>query len=172
MESVINAKMQSEKSDFFISQKFNIALNAKSGLIRNRLVTRLFATFILVGICVFFPEIFGLNNLGGNSGISFGIDLGIFNLVLSAVIITFILCSLRKMNNWWDELGAIFILAGGLSNFIERVNLGYIRDYVNFFSLWYFNIADLLIFIGACILISRSLWSPKKSFLQKKGVSA
>lgn len=42
-----------------------------------------------------------------------------------------------------------FVLAGGISNYIDLIRLGYVRDPLNIGTL-VFNIADISIFIGAC----------------------
>jgi signal peptidase II len=45
------------------------------------------------------------------------------------------------------------ILSGGISNAIDKIRLGFIIDYINFFNLFVFNLADLAILIGAIIVI-------------------
>ena len=54
-----------------------------------------------------------------------------------------------------NQLGLIFsltlILVGGFSNFLDRLLHGFVIDYFNFFSLWSFNIADIIILGGSII---------------------
>ena len=43
----------------------------------------------------------------------------------------------------------LFILCGAFSNFLDRLFLGYVIDYFAVFNLNVFNLADLMILIGA-----------------------
>ncbi|MBU0535225.1 signal peptidase II [Patescibacteria group bacterium] len=56
---------------------------------------------------------------------------------------------------------AMFLLvAGGLLNGVERLATGCVKDYFNFFNLFHFNIADLIINTG--ILVSVYILCKKK----------
>lgn len=43
--------------------------------------------------------------------------------------------------------GAILIVAGGLSNLLDRLTYGYVVDYINIHTA-YFNLADIFILVG------------------------
>lgn len=47
-----------------------------------------------------------------------------------------------------NSYSLVFILAGGISNLIDRIIHGYVIDYANFINLNKFNLADLYILIG------------------------
>ena len=55
------------------------------------------------------------------------------------------------------KIAFTLIISGGFGNLIERIISGYVTDYLYLhlgnFSLFVFNFADLLITIGACIII-------------------
>ena len=54
-------------------------------------------------------------------------------------------------------LGLAFVLGGAIGNLIDRVNQGYVVDFIlvhwKHYNFPAFNIADSAIFIGACLLI-------------------
>jgi signal peptidase II len=54
------------------------------------------------------------------------------------------------------------VLAGAIGNLIDRINLGYVIDFIALhYQNWYFpvfNVADVCITIGAIILIADSLF--------------
>lgn len=52
------------------------------------------------------------------------------------------------------------LVAGGLLNGVERLATGCVKDYFNFFNLFHFNIADLIINTG--ILVSVYILCKKK----------
>jgi lipoprotein signal peptidase len=49
--------------------------------------------------------------------------------------------------------GFLLTLVGGLANFFERYLTGCVRDYINFFGLFYFNIFDLMVTLGIVLII-------------------
>jgi signal peptidase II len=57
-------------------------------------------------------------------------------------------------------LALLLILAGAISNFIDRLLFGFVIDYLAFFSRSYLNLADLMIAAGMLILISSKI-SPR-----------
>lgn len=51
-----------------------------------------------------------------------------------------------------------FIIGGGIGNMIDRVRLGYVIDFIDFYAFptlwrWVFNVADAFVCIGAGLLI-------------------
>lgn len=64
------------------------------------------------------------------------------------------------------SFGLAFILGGAIGNLIDRVNQGYVVDFLlfhwNMNSFPAFNLADSAIFIGACFLIWDMLMKPKE----------
>ena len=76
------------------------------------------------------------------------------------------------------RFGLILIIAGGLGNFIDRLFLGYVRDFIHFYILNYdfpiFNIADIAVCLGMGLVIIEILlqefriWKLSKELSQKK----
>ena len=62
--------------------------------------------------------------------------------------------------------GFSFLLGGILGNFIDRVFYGYVVDYLDFYIFGYdypiFNFADMLIVVGAVVLVIGSVLNDRK----------
>ncbi|WP_159721077.1 signal peptidase II [Streptococcus halichoeri] len=60
----------------------------------------------------------------------------------------------RDTGLWLKELALIFIIAGGLGNFSDRLRLGYVIDMVHldFIDFAIFNVADSYLCIGVALL--------------------
>lgn len=62
-----------------------------------------------------------------------------------------------------DRAGHILaglVLGGAVLNLIERAIFGCVRDYLNFFNLFHFNLADFVISVGVLTLIYRLFIKP------------
>ena len=100
--------------------------------------------------------------LSKNYGLAFGINVGYCVLyLLIAIIILFLLNLLRKgyqQNNFVKILIITIILAGAISNLIDRILLGYVVDFINvpWFSI--FNFADICIVLGIAFLAKEELF--------------
>ena len=76
-------------------------------------------------------------------------------LVVSVVITAW----LRQIDDEerWLPLALSLILGGAIGNFIDRLNLGYVVDFIQvYYKTWYwpaFNIADSAICVGAVVLV-------------------
>ncbi|MDO8642399.1 MAG: signal peptidase II [Candidatus Woesearchaeota archaeon] len=84
-----------------------------------------------------------------NHGASFGILQGktMFLIWFSVAVLIGIVWYLRKTPT--TVLPYVALIAGGaVSNLVDRVNLGYVIDYINFFVIPTFNIADAAITVG------------------------
>jgi len=92
-----------------------------------------------------------------NTGAAFGIlrDQTALFILISVLAVVSILFYLRKRKNLSlaKSTGFGLILAGSLSNLIDRLRFGYVIDFLDF-RIWpVFNIADSAITIGAFLLI-------------------
>lgn len=56
--------------------------------------------------------------------------------------------------NFREKLAWVLVLAGGISNFVERIALGYVRDFIGILN-GVFNLADAYIIIGVILLVVR-----------------
>lgn len=94
-----------------------------------------------------------------NTGAAFGI-FGDSTLALTIVSVVFIIAFcvfdyFNHSNNIWYVLGISLIISGAIGNFLDRLFLGYVRDFIsiNLFS-FVFNLADLFITVGViCFII-------------------
>ena len=96
-----------------------------------------------------------------NEGIAFGIKIPqeVF-YVLVVFIIYFIYQKFKKEINKKDLLvitSLVFIGSGAVSNIIDRILRGYVVDYLHFFNISAFNLADVVIVIGIGLLIGKEL---------------
>ena len=105
------------------------------------------------------PYIIAFQTNGGNSGAAFGFfaDNTTFLIIFSIVIILLMLfvdLSLKIKSKIYS-VGFGLIMAGAIGNIIDRIALGYVRDFI-MFDFWktfpIFNFADCFIVIGAVLV--------------------
>ena len=95
-----------------------------------------------------------------NTGAGFGIFEGktvaltVVSVICAAVLLFFIFYS-YKFRNLWLRSALILILSGAIGNIIDRIALGYVRDFVYFelINFAVFNFADSCLTIGTIVLI-------------------
>ncbi len=97
-----------------------------------------------------------------NTGAAWSILTGQVSLlavisVIEIIIIAVFLCRMHKEKHFWYRLSLSLMLGGALGNLIDRVMLGYVRDFLHFYPFGYsfpvFNIADCGITVGMGIVI-------------------
>ena len=90
-------------------------------------------------------------------------------LLFPLVCIYFIFKLLQETENRFQVLALSFILGGALGNYLDRVRLGYVVDFIDWhFRGWHwptFNIADSFIVMGVAILC----FFYAKDYRQSKG---
>ncbi|MBL7051718.1 MAG: signal peptidase II [Nanoarchaeota archaeon] len=98
-----------------------------------------------------------------NTGAAFGIfQNGTWILALISLIVVVVGIIYFK----YYPLALSFLIAGALGNFIDRVFLGYVRDFISI-SIWpVFNFADIFATIGVVFLIYR-LYKEEKAYKLK-----
>ena len=111
------------------------------------------------------PHFFNLTNVN-NAGAAFGMFsdapsplktaiLIIVSAALLSVVLTYAWRSPRL--HWEAGVGLALILGGALSNLVDRIRLGRVVDFLDFYMHgyhWYtFNLADSAIVVGAFFLI-------------------
>ena len=104
--------------------------------------------------------------LGFNRGVSFGLlnDLGSWGPIvlssLAVVIVGFLLVWLWKSERTIDRMAISLVIGGALGNLMERIRVGAVTDFLDFYVGAYhwpaFNLADTSIFVGAGLLIFQS----------------
>lgn len=105
-----------------------------------------------------------------NRGAAFGIfkNKKFFLVGITTFVVLGMIYYLIKNTNLnkWERISLIFIISGAVGNLIDRVFRGYVVDFIHFyikdiFDWPVFNIADILVVIGAIILASSILFFKK-----------
>lgn len=103
-------------------------------------------------------------SLNYNKGVAFGlfnqyeaaVQMGLILMVLSMIIGLFIWLGKIYKADSWQAISLSLILGGAIGNLIDRIILGHVVDFIDFYiGNWHwptFNIADSLICIGAAML--------------------
>ena len=95
-----------------------------------------------------------------NYGAAFGILQGYTTFLIIISLIVILVC-IYYYKNKNLRLSLSFILAGTMSNLIDRILLGYVRDFIDL-RIWpVFNLADCFNVIGVILLIYISLKKSK-----------
>jgi signal peptidase II len=107
-----------------------------------------------------------------NTGAAFGIlqDITPVLALLSAVVAAFILVYLLRHGRHMPRLqlwALTLILSGAVGNLIDRVRLGYVIDFIDFYipgviDFAIFNFADSFVVIGAGLLLLSSFLDGRK----------
>ncbi len=102
-----------------------------------------------------------------NKGVAFGINIPYFVIWSVALVLFFYLIYLISnskfqisnefSNSKFLNIGVVFILAGGISNIIDRLFFGCVIDFINLKFWPIFNLADTFIVLGVIIVILQSL---------------
>jgi len=103
-----------------------------------------------------------------NTGAAFGIFenktlfLAIFSVFVIVLISVYLVKTCKSLNSV-NTVAWGLILGGTVGNFIDRLNLGYVLDFIrlDFIDFPIFNIADISINFGAALLIICILFASK-----------
>ncbi len=97
----------------------------------------------------------GFLSLGANLGAA--VRNSIFVIATGLVLATLIGMLIRSRWPFWRALGVALFVAGGLSNWIDRLTRGSVVDFLNVGVGWLrtgiFNVADVAIMLGIAILL-------------------
>ncbi|MBU6447871.1 signal peptidase II [Patescibacteria group bacterium] len=72
----------------------------------------------------------------------------IYAILLGGLLYWFIVATKKTV---WTKLAFVLIVAGAISNLVERIALGYVRDFI-YIHTGVFNLADFMIILGLIIL--------------------
>lgn len=139
-----------KKSTSYIIISAIIVLGIILDLVSKSLFAKYFSSHIeaIVVIPNFFEFVF-VKNTGAAYGM-FGGNTVILSIVSILFIVAFVIFDIyNHSNNWWYILGIGFIISGAIGNLVDRLFLGYVRDFISLrlFS-FVFNLADLFITVG------------------------
>lgn len=111
-----------------------------------------------------------------NKGAAFSILEGQrwFFIVLTSVMLVVIAVAFFKnfFKGIWGRTTLVFIFAGAVGNFIDRVRFGYVVDMFDFRLINFpvFNVADIFLTIGAVMGVIYILFMDKDLFKDEKKV--
>jgi lipoprotein signal peptidase len=74
-------------------------------------------------------------------------------ILIVLVLLVFVLFAARS-----NPAGYLLIFTGGIYNLIGRIGDGCVTDHFNFFNLFSFNGADVLIVVGFVIVLKKHLF--------------
>ena len=85
--------------------------------------------------------------------------LSLFTGIL--IILAFLYLFLGKADNKLQYVSLILIISGGLGNLIDRIFRGFVIDFIEYLFMEYavFNFADILVTIGAVLLVISVLFA-------------
>ena len=111
-----------------------------------------------------------------NSGISFGFfqnsgEIGRYVFTTFAFLVSlWLIFSSFKLPRY-SSLGFILIASGAIGNAIDRIIYGKVVDFIDFHidDLHWpaFNLADTIIFIGACLFLFNQFFTAESSYYEK-----
>lgn len=90
-----------------------------------------------------------------------------FTIVAVVISIVLVVWLFRLKNNEkWLGFGLALVLGGAIGNVIDRIRLGYVIDFIQWFANWNdntyywpsFNIADSAIFVGTALILISSFF--------------
>lgn len=92
-----------------------------------------------------------------NQGFGLGINFdGVASIFLASAVLVFLTFLLSREKNQLAALAIVLVMAGGVSNLLDRLLLGCVRDFIGLAGLgrWpAFNLADSAITLGAILLV-------------------
>ena len=102
-----------------------------------------------------------------NSGAAWSILSGqrLFFLVVGVLAVVFLLYWYIKSKTGWSQLALVMMTAGACGNLLDRIFLGEVRDFLDFYIFGYdfpiFNAADTVLCLGAGLMFLDILWQEK-----------
>ena len=98
---------------------------------------------------------------------------GMMYIVTNLIIIVIITRFMLSQNQFIDKVLKVFlsfIIAGGISNLIDRIVRGYVLEWINISKIdWLpmFNIADILVLVGWILVVGKFTYFTAKELRRK-----
>ena len=96
-----------------------------------------------------------------NEGVAFGL---ITTLVLPLSVLAAVVLLLFAKSAWGrvagstaGALGLVMVIAGAVGNLADRLRLGYVVDYIDLRWWPVFNLADVWLVVGCCLIVISQL---------------
>jgi signal peptidase II len=113
-----------------------------------------------------FPDLLNLTHVR-NTGVAFGIlnnidfpfKPALMTVVTLSALLAISIFAMQTTSNSGPiaSIGFVLVLSGATGNLIDRVTVGYVLDFIDFYwgqwHFWAFNVADSAITLGAILLI-------------------
>lgn len=102
-----------------------------------------------------------------NTGAAFGImkNMRLFFIILTvAILVVFIYIEKTKKDKTiFFKIGTLLVISGAIGNFIDRLWLGYVVDFIDFYLINFpvFNIADIFVCVGTGLVCVHYLFFEK-----------
>ena len=112
-----------------------------------------------------------------NTGASFSVLSGVswaqtfFKILTSCVLVVFIFLYVVAIKNKyrWLKVGLVFIISGTIGNFIDRIAISGVIDFIAFsFFPFVFNFADVFLIVGAIMLVIHFLFLDKNAIFKRQ----
>ena len=94
-----------------------------------------------------------------------------FKILTGFALVIFILLYVISVKNnlRWLKVGLIFIISGTIGNFIDRIAINGVVDFISFtFFPFVFNLADAFLTVGAIMLVIHFLFLDKNAIFKRK----
>jgi len=92
-----------------------------------------------------------------NTGIAFGLKINQNLILLGTIILLFFVLKIVKkelnMTKKLSQISILLILAGAVSNFVDRLFLNSVTDFISFKFWPSFNLADIFIVAGVLMIV-------------------
>lgn len=90
-----------------------------------------------------------------NAGIAFSLfeSLGVLNIIIPVIIVLVCFYFLLKQKREIVAFALALIIGGGLSNILDRLIIGCVRDFIDLKFWPSFNLADSAVTIGVSIIV-------------------
>ncbi len=107
-----------------------------------------------------------------NRGIAFGLFSGAGSIVVAGTLIVGILLFVFLMrvepSDRLTILGGAFITGGALGNLVDRVQLGYVTDFIHLPNWPTFNVADIWITVGVVLVLLAQLVAIRREAVEAR----